>query len=143
MRLHKDDRPLGHISGLRFANITAEGENGILLHACEEGEVRDVSFDNVTLRMRKSALHEARGGNFDLRGAPEPACAIFRHDVPGLYALRARNLAVRNFRLEWDEGLPDYFTHGLWLEHCRDAQVSGFVGGPNPAAPGATAVQRS
>ena len=124
LRLHQDGRPLGGVRGLRFSNITAEGENGILLHGCDEGEMRDISFDNVSLRMRRSDLHEARGGNFDLRGAPDPSCAIFRHDVPGLYALRVRDLAVRNFRLDWDEGLPAFFTHGLWLEQCPDAQVA-------------------
>ena len=73
------------------------------------------------------------------RGAPEPSCAIFRHDVPGLYALRVRELAVRGLRLEWDEGLPDFFTHGLWLEQCRGAEVAGFVGSPNPGATNAAA----
>lgn len=54
-----------------------------------------------------------------------------------------RELAVRNLRLEWDEGLPDFFTHGLWLEHCRDAAISGFAGGPNPGAAEAVAIAPS
>ncbi len=139
LRLRDDGLPLGSIRGLRFCDVVAEGENGVLLHGCEEGEIRDVAFDNVSVRMRRGELQEARGGNFDLRGAPAPASAVFRHDVPGLYALRVRELALRGFRLDWDEGLPPFYTHGLWLEECPDARVSDFTGGPNPAAPGARA----
>ncbi len=143
LRLREDGRPLGHVRGVRFAHVVAEGEHGILLHGGDEGEIRDVAFEDVSLRVRAGELQAARGGNFDLRGAPSPGCALFRHDVPGLYALRVRELALRSFRLEWDAGLPDFYTHGLWLEDCPDARVEGFTGGPNPAAPGATAVLRS
>ncbi len=139
LRLREDGRPLGHVRGLRFSGIIAEGEHGILLYACDEGEIRDVAFEDVSVRVRRGELQAARGGNFDLRGAPTPASAVFRHDVPGLYALRVRELALRGLRLEWDEGLPEFYTHGLWLEECPDAHVADFAGGPNPAAPGARA----
>jgi hypothetical protein len=68
---------------------------------------------------------------------------VFRHDVPGLYALRVRGLSLRSFRLSWDSGLPPFFTHGLWLEDCEEAQVRGFDGGPNPSGPDALAVLQS
>jgi hypothetical protein len=134
---------LGGVSGIRFANINAQAENGILLYGCGESPIENVAFDNVRLHVRRSGLHGACGGNFDLRGGRSPATQVFEHDVPGLFGRFVRGLDVRDMRLSWDEGLPDFFTHGLWLEEFRDLHLAGFAGGPSPAATDGAAVALS
>lgn len=76
----------GTVRGVRFSNILCTGENGILLYAEEPGSVSRVSFDNVSLYLRRATDYEK--GLHDLRPTEGPAYAggglsyVYEHGVP-------------------------------------------------------------
>jgi hypothetical protein len=121
--------PLGHIRGLRFAHISAESENGIVVYGTPERSIDHVVFEDVSLTMQTSEVQAARGGNFDLRGVLSLEEAIFTHDIPALYAQYVNGLHVRNLQVCWAEGLPDYYTHAVQVEHSSGVILNGVFGG--------------
>ncbi len=110
----------GKISNLRFSNITATSESGIVIYASGKGLIRDISFDNINLTIKKSPLEKGYGGNIDLRPANDIALGIFSHNIPALYATHVNGLSIRNLNVHWGEGLPDYFNHAV---ECSDFEM--------------------
>ncbi len=116
----------GTISHVRFSNIIASSESGILIYASGDGLISDISFDNINLSIRQSPLATGYGGNFDLRPTNDVALGIFKHTIPALYANHADNLAIRNINVFWANGLPDYFTHAVECENFENLTVDGL-----------------
>jgi hypothetical protein len=125
---HVDGEKLGTIENLRFSNIYADGESGILLYGCEGSLIRDLSFENLHLRLRDGPLQVGYGGNFDLRTASDLRQAIFAHDIPGMYCRYVDGLRVKGFRMDWDEQTPDFFDHAIHIEDSRNVLIDGFEG---------------
>jgi hypothetical protein len=128
---------LGGVHDVRFSNIVAVGESGMLLQGAPKNLIRNISFEHVRLQIRapREVASRGVGGNFDLRWtATERANAVFRHDIPGLYCRWADGIQVRGFDMEWDAHLPAYFSHGLEFEDFRNLDIDGFSG--RQAAPG-------
>lgn len=121
---------LGHIKDVRFRNIIATADTGIVVHGSEESRIQGLVFDGVKLKIRNSPLHASYGGNFDLRATNNPETALFAHDIPGLYARWVSGMRIRDFDLEWEAGVPGWFTHGIECEDYQDIQIDGFRGGP-------------
>jgi len=45
-------------------------------------------------------------------------------------------LTIRDFNLNWNNDLPDFFTHGIECNDVKDLLITHFVGTGNPNAPG-------
>jgi len=106
--------------------------------------IRDISFDRIRLRLHGGANSDLVGGNFDLRGlGGGMATAIFRHDIPGLYAQYVDGLRIHGFDLRWADALPDYFSDGIHCENFADLAIDGFKGrqAQKPGANAAIALQ--
>lgn len=116
----------GTISHVRFSNIIASSESGILIYASAKGLINDISFDDINLSIRQSPLAAGYGGNFDLRPTNDVALGIFKHTIPALYANYADNLSIRNMNVFWSGGLPDYFTHAVECENFENLTVDGL-----------------
>ena len=116
----------GTVSHVRFSNIIASSESGILIYASAAGLIKDISFDNVTLSIRQSPLAKGYGGNFDLRPTNEITLGIFKHSIPALYAYNTNDLAIRNMNVFWSNGLPDYFMHAVECENFENLTVNGL-----------------
>ncbi|MGD0610267.1 MAG: glycosyl hydrolase family 28 protein [Anaerolineales bacterium] len=121
---------LGQIRDVRFINILAESENGIVLYGSPESILRGILLENVSIRLKSSPLQAAYGGNFDLRAARDVSHALFAHDIPGLYACYCDGLTVHNFRLDGEAVLPEYFRKGLRCEHFTDLEIQGYHANP-------------
>jgi hypothetical protein len=115
------------IKDVRFSNIIADSESGILIYVAKPGVIQDISFDNIKLRLKGGVNSPAVGGNFDLRGAGLDN-VIFKHDVPALYCQYVDGLQIHGFELEWADDLPDYFSDGIHCEHFNNLTIDGFVG---------------
>ncbi len=117
------DGALGHLRNVRFQNVCATGETGIVLFGDDDeaGEfhIHDVEFENVTLNIVPGGLSERYGGNIDLRPAVDPARQIFAYELAGFLARNVDGLALRNVEVQLADGLPDYLHRGLALEGCR------------------------
>jgi len=134
---------LGRIKDVRFRNILAESENGIVVYGCEKSIVEGLSFRDVKVRIRNSPLHETYGGNFDLRSSADLSSALFAHDIPAMYCRCVGGLEIHGFEVEWAAGLPDFFTHGLQIENFSDLEIDGFRGGPAHGSSGNAAISLS
>jgi len=132
--------PCGGIRNVRFKNILAHSETGVVVWGHSEGAIRDLVFENVRLEIEDGPLSESYGGNFDLRPAFPVQAGIFKHDIPGLFARFVHGLDIRNFDLCWGEGLEPFFTHGIEAEEVRDLSIDGFRGSHAPGNASSAAI---
>jgi hypothetical protein len=69
------------------------------------------------------------GGNFDFRWtATDRANAVFRHDIPGLYARYIDGLDLRGLTVAWADDVPAYFSNAIECEDFKRLDVDGFYG---------------
>jgi hypothetical protein len=120
----------GPVRRIRFHDIEARGEAGIIVFAEEPGQIADLEFRDVRLRIGAGPHTLTYGGNFDLRPTAKLENGIFRHDIPGFYARGVQGLRVVRLALDWETGLPAFFTSGFEVEESRDVWIEEFVGRP-------------
>jgi Glycosyl hydrolases family 28 len=119
---------LGKIKNVRFLNIVADSENGILVYGYKEGHIQDLLFDNIKLTLKGGPLQKSYGGNFDLMFNNIEAENLFKHDIPGMYCRYVDGLKINGFKLAWDDNLPEFFNHGIHCEFFKDVVIDGFEG---------------
>lgn len=96
---------VGTIRHLRFRNILARGENGVLIWAQRPGLIQDVQLDGVRLELGRTTEWPMRR---DLRpaavgGGPEPCVA------PAIDIRRAADVRLHDCDIHWrGEALEDY-----------------------------------
>ena len=125
----------GTISNVRFTNIIAKGEEGIVLIGSKESTLKDITFENVQLTISRGQFTGIDGGNFDLRPTNDAKTNLFKHDIPAIYAAKIDGLTIKDFKISWDSSLPAYFTNALFCEHFDNLTVDGLIAsaGPNAA----------
>jgi hypothetical protein len=129
------------VSAVRFSNITIEGEAGILINGRTLGSIRDLTFDQVRIRLRGGPASASVGGNFDLRAAGVPVSgAIVRHDIPALYLRNVEGLRIAGLEVEWADPLPQYFSDAVYCENFKGLTLAGFVGRQAPTSEAKAAV---
>lgn len=119
---------LGKIKNVRFLNIVAESESGILVYGYKGGHIQDLLFDNIKLTLKDGPLQESYGGNFDLMFNNIETENLFKHDIPGMYCRYVDGLKINGFKLAWDDNLPEFFNHGIHCEFFKDVVIDGFEG---------------
>jgi hypothetical protein len=119
-------RETGTISNLRFSNITASAESGIVIYGSGKGVIRDIYFENLRLTIRKSPLEEGYGGNLDLRPVNNVSLGIFRHDIAALFSSYVDGLVIRQMDVYWEPGLPAYFTHAVECTNSGTVKIDGL-----------------
>jgi len=130
----------GEIRNVRFTDITARSESGIVVHGLKEKPMKNVLFRDVHLTFLPSPLSATYGGNFDLRPVLDKAWAIFTHDIPGLFGRYVNGLKIEGFDLEWVGPAADYLTHGIEVEDFEDLVIDGFKGKQASEKPGTAAI---
>jgi polygalacturonase len=125
---------VGTISHVRFTNIIATGGEGIIVYGSEESILKDISFDHVQITLLKDVRTNENAGNFDLRPTNDPKLSIFKHDIPALYARYVHGLTIKDFKVQWDSTLPDYFTNAISCDHFQQLIIDGFAGSAAPNA---------
>lgn len=134
VRLTKDVK-LGQIKKIKFQNIIARGEAGMVVYGTDENIIEDVSFENVSFHIADSRLNELGGGNFDLRPVLDPKLQLFSHDIPAFFAQHVKGLRLRDFDLTWGDVKQPFFTHGLEVSNFEGVMVDNFHGTPAPCSP--------
>lgn len=125
------------VRDVRFTNITGEAEGGIVAYGDAHAWVHDIVFDQVKFRIRapRPKVSEMAGGNFDFRWtATEKANALFKHDIPGLYARYIDGFDIRGLTIEWADDVPAYFSNAIECEDFKRLNVDGFYGRQAPHA---------
>jgi len=146
---YTDDVSTGFIRNVRFSQIHARAENGILMYGadCESERmfpIQDITLEHITLHILPSSLNARHGGNIDLRPAHDAALKLFSSDLAALYARNVKGLTISDFQLRWPEGepsqTPEFFRHAIRLEGCEDFKITDFEGKPPPSSPDNDAV---
>jgi hypothetical protein len=119
---------LGTIKNVRFSNIFAKSETGILVHGCEESEIEDLAFDNIRLTITPSPLAKSYGGNFDLRPADRAEKGLFKHEEYGFYAQYVKDMSIRDFTLKWEGDVADYFEKDMEFKDCKNVNIDRYRG---------------
>lgn len=115
------------IKDVRFSNIIADSESGILIYVTKPGVIQDISFDDIKLRLKSGVNSPAVGGNFDLRGAGLDNVVV-KHDIPAMYCQYVDGLHIHGFKVEWADELPGYFSDGIHCEHVNNLTIDRFIG---------------
>ncbi len=131
--------PAGPINHIRFTNIMAESESGIVIYGTEESIISDVLLENVSIKISSGAHSETYGGNFDLRPVFDRNLGIFKHDIPALYSQYTDGLSIEGFKVEWGENLPDYMSNAIYCKEYEKLTICDFDG--RAAKPGIRAIE--
>jgi hypothetical protein len=121
------------VNAVRFSNITIEGEAGILVNGSALGSIKDLTFDQVRVRLKGGPASPVVGGNFDLRAIGVPVSgAIVKHDIPALYFNNVEGLKLHGLEVDWADSLPDFFSEAIYCQNFKDLTIDGFVGRQAP-----------
>jgi hypothetical protein len=123
-------RKAGIIKDIRFRNIKAIGESGIILYGYETGSISNISFDGLDFKIKNGPLQKSYGGNFDLRPTAFKELSLFSHDIPGFFMKNVEGITIRNSKLSYDEKMEDFFRIGIWAEDFRNLTIDGLDGSP-------------
>jgi polygalacturonase len=116
---------VGTIHDVQLTNITGKSENSIRVSGSEKSRIRNVLMENVSVTLDRWTKYP--GGVFDNR--PTTAVqAVEPHTNPGIYLRHADHVTVRDCKMTWGDNRPDYFTHALQAEDCKDLSMPGFTG---------------
>jgi len=116
----------GSIRHVHFSNIIASSESGVVIFSTVKDLIQDVSFDNVSLTIKRGRFSESYGGNIDLRPTNNISLGIFEHSIPAFYGNNVTNLSIRNMNVFWENGLPSWFTHAVEVKNFETVIVDGL-----------------
>jgi hypothetical protein len=126
---------LGTVSGVRFSDIEARGEGGIVLYGCPESVLRDIELDSVRLRIDKRSRWP--GGYLDLRPIdlggsdvwvdPTRDPGRIPRRVPGILARCVSGFRLRDVAVVRGTGPLEYLGEALELEHADGVAIDGFL----------------
>jgi len=117
------------VRDIHFTNFTIEAEGGMMIYGAPDSIVRDIYLEQIRMHVRapQQRIAQSVGGNFDLRWtATSLSEAIFKHDIPALYARYVDGLRIRDFDLSWSDNLPAYFSGALEAEDSKNLDYADF-----------------
>lgn len=120
----------GKVKNIRFIDIIADAETGIVINGSAGSVIENILLERVKLTVRRGKHSDTYGGNFDLRPAFPPDSALFKHDIPGLYAQHVKNLTLSGVDINWDKGLPQFFTNGIEVHHFDGLTIENTTSRP-------------
>jgi len=114
---------VGRIRNIRFRNILARGEGGVVIYAHRPGLIDNVLLDGVRVELTR---HTDRPGRRDLRpgagGGPHPAV------VPGIHIERADQVVVRDCQIVWGGVHRASYGSAVVVVDSPDIDVAGLRG---------------
>jgi len=119
-------KTVGKIRNVRFSHIVATAQTGIVLYGSPGSILKDITLEDIDLRIERGPLSDSYGGNIDLRPANDLSLAIFRHVIPAVFATGVDGLDIRNFRVSWGADLPEYFQKEAKFPGCTRVSVQGW-----------------
>ncbi len=114
----------GTISNIRFKDINITSETGIVVWANEMGKVKDLTFNNLTIKINNSNYVTAFGGNIDLRPTKDIATNIFKRDLPAFLFNNIDGVKLQSVSNIFNGKMPAFYTHGLELSNCKNMLMS-------------------
>ncbi len=109
---------LGHVKNIRFANIIARGQNGIIIQGWPGNPIDDITLDNVKLDLIPAKPTEGGFEDFRPQGIFK---GVFQSKLPGLYIRETHNCAIRNSRIDWSA--PGNEEYGLPIDQDQSENL--------------------
>lgn len=107
----------GSIKNIRFFNITAKGENGVLIHGNADNNIEDVHFENCRITLSKTSKWEC--GWYDLR--PCLDWGVEKYNNAAFFIRCAKHITIEKSSVLWGHLCESY-------HHAVDAaQVDGLA----------------
>ncbi|HZK98206.1 MAG TPA: glycosyl hydrolase family 28 protein [Prolixibacteraceae bacterium] len=119
---------VGKIKNIWFTDIISQSETGIVIYGTKENQIENIHLNRVNLMIRSGKYTNSYGGNFDLRPVFSNEVAVFKHDIPGLFAQYVKGLSISDLELNWSGKLPDFFTNGIEINHFENITIDRFKG---------------
>ena len=113
----------GAIRNVRFFNVTAVGENGVLLHGTSENPIRDVTFEHCSVTVTKTSKWPC--GLYDLR--PCFAHGVEASDNAAFFLRYADRVTLCDTRAAFGT-LCDSYHHALDAKHVNALTLRRFDG---------------
>lgn len=128
-------RKAGVIKDIRFRNIRATGESGIVIYGYEKASISNISFDGLDFYINNGPLQKSYGGNFDLRPTAFQEYSLFSHDIPGIFLKNVANISFHNSSLTYNETMENFFRYGIYAEDFENLSFQNFTAAPPNATP--------
>ncbi|MBF0647556.1 hypothetical protein IR083_01835 [Dysgonomonas sp. GY75] len=140
MMLIPEKPNIGIIKNLNFTNITCVGENSIVMIASDDTRIQNVTFNNFDFVLRKSALEEVAGGNFDLRLNANREKELYQSDVPVIYLENVENIYFNQGNIGWDKVEKHHYTYAIEANKVKNMNLNNMTAAPSPSNPKLPAV---
>lgn len=117
----------GHTRTVRFRNILARSENGVLIRSEEDGCITGLVFDGVRIEIDRWSGRA--GGHWDLR--PHPTDGLIEHDTSGFHLERVSDVTLRDCEVAWAQPpgeRSEDLQHALNVNLVDGLRLSGFRG---------------
>ncbi|MBC8592948.1 hypothetical protein H8744_06700 [Oscillospiraceae bacterium N12] len=134
------DSPIGIIKNISFANISCSAENSILMYASDETVMENISFNNFNFELKKGALEEVSGGNFDLRPNTVQGKEIYASNIPVVYIENAKNVFFNQGNISWGNVDKPYYTNAIEAIKVNTLYLDNMTASPSPSNPELPAV---
>ncbi len=113
----------GRISGIRFFNVTAKGENGVLIHGNAGNIIEDVVFENCRITLDRSSKWDC--GLYDLR--PCLDYGVEKAYNSGFFIRYAEDIRIEKSSVRWGRTCGEY-RHAVDAEHTGNLKLIDFTG---------------
>jgi len=124
-----DDTDLGAVRNVRFSNVVAQAENGVVVYGHEDASIENLSFDGLELELADADANDLVGGNLDLQPTSVMP-PILAHDVPAVLVHGVDGVDVSDVSVTWTDEMPEFCTAALGCEGVSDVEVDGLRGAP-------------
>ena len=113
----------GSIKNVRFFNITAKGENGVLIHGNAENIIEDITFENCRITLDKSSKWEC--GLYDLR--PCLDWGVEKYSNSAFFIRYAKDVLIEKTSTRWGR-LCESYKHAIDAENVENLELIRFDG---------------
>lgn len=113
----------GTIKNVRFFNVTAKGENGVLIHGNSDNIIEDITFENCQIELTKTSKWQC--GLYDLR--PSFEWGIESFDNSAFFIRYAKNITLMKTKVKWGN-LHDSYKHAVYAENVEGLELIRFDG---------------
>jgi hypothetical protein len=122
---------IGRIRNIRFSNVLARSESGIVMYGSKESVPSQIHMDHIRLEISAGTLSERSGGIFDLRPALQGKDGgILPHRLAGCDLYRVDGVRINDLQVQWLPPSADYFGSALRAEEFHGLEVDAFRGRP-------------
>jgi polygalacturonase len=137
-----DEKPvIGKIRKLYFNNITSVGENSVVIIADPQTSIEDVYFSNFEFILRRSAIEDQAGGNYDLRLNVHPNRSLYATDEPVFYIENARNIYFTRGTIGWKNADKPYHTYAIEAINVNNMVIDNIIATASPSHPDYEAIR--